>query len=207
MTINIQFDYRFDSAGFYDAEKRATLQEAARIWGEILQDDFDEVPAGISFTIDNPSAGGTRETIVLDAPIDDLLIFMGTETLGGPLAIGGFDGTSAVGDSLRTRVAQDFRGDGPDHRFRALGRHRHLRPRLFLELRAGCAGSRRERLSDHGHPRNRPCAGVGTAWVWDTFVSPSGFTGSIPGRPTAAIRSRWSRTAAISATGSAAAAW
>ncbi|TFL17090.1 hypothetical protein [Jannaschia formosa] len=119
MPFDIRFDTRFDPTGFFEAPgARAALEEAGRIWEEILRDDFAPVPAGIAFDIEDPSALGTTRRIVLDAPIDDLLIFVGAEALGGGmLALGGPDGFGRDGQSLGTayeaRVSGDFRGQGP----------------------------------------------------------------------------------------------
>ena len=43
----IQFDYRFDTSGFFDdAGRRATLEEAGKSWGRTFADDFPSIPAG-----------------------------------------------------------------------------------------------------------------------------------------------------------------
>ena len=114
MSFDIRFDYRFDSTGFFDdPARRAALEEAGRIWSDLIGDEFDDVPAGVSFTVRNPSAPGTRERVVLDEPIDDLLIFVGATPLNGPIGNAGFDGVDASGDVLRARVSNNFRGEGP----------------------------------------------------------------------------------------------
>lgn len=118
MSFDIRIDYRFDATGFFDApERRAALEHAVAIWEGILEDEFDDVPAGIAFEIDDPSASGTARRVVLDRPIDDLLIFVGAERLAGPLALGGFDGTGdtgqGLGDAYAARVSDDFRSGGP----------------------------------------------------------------------------------------------
>ncbi|MGI3187359.1 peptidoglycan DD-metalloendopeptidase family protein, partial [Nioella aestuarii] len=112
--FSIAFDYRFDSSGFFDdPARRAALEEAGRQWEEILKDEFDDVPVGVSFTITNPSDGVTAEPVILTDPIDDLLIFVGARNLPGYLALGGPSGYSAAGDIFRARIASDFRGQGP----------------------------------------------------------------------------------------------
>ncbi|GGL79137.1 matrixin family metalloprotease [Wenxinia marina] len=113
MSFDIAIDYRFDTGFFDDPARRAALEAAAAIWEAALLDEFDEVPAGTAFTVDDPSDAGTRRPIVLDAPIDDLLVFAGAEALDGPLGLGGYDGTDAAGDVYRARVSGDFRGGGP----------------------------------------------------------------------------------------------
>ena len=114
MSFNIQLDYRFDSTGFFnDPVRRAAMEEAARIWESFIQDEFPDVPAGVSFTIANPSNSAMTETITLTDPIDDLLIFVGAEALGGSLGRAGFDGSDAAGDIFSARISGNFRGTGP----------------------------------------------------------------------------------------------
>ncbi|PWJ12922.1 calcium-binding protein [Jannaschia seohaensis] len=123
MSFDIRIDYRFDSSGFFDpatadgAAARAALELAVEIWEGVLLDEFEDIPAGIAFGIDDPSAAGTERRVVLEDPIDDLLIFVGAEAQGGPLAVGGFDGVGdggiGLGDALSARVTGDFRGQGP----------------------------------------------------------------------------------------------
>lgn len=80
--MQIEFDYRFDTNGFFNTpEKRAALEYAGNVWSNILKDDFEAIPAGAEFTISNP-LNGRSETIVLDQQINDLVIFVG----GGSLA-------------------------------------------------------------------------------------------------------------------------
>ncbi len=82
MSFDIAFDYRFDTTGFFnDPVRRAALEEAARVWEAILKDEFDDVPAGVSFNIINPSDGESWETVTLTDPIDDLVVFVGARSL------------------------------------------------------------------------------------------------------------------------------
>lgn len=114
MTFNIAFDYRFDDTGFFDSSaRRAALEEAGRIWSSIIQDEFTDVPAGVRFTVDDPSNAGLRRSVILEEPIDDILVFVGAESLGGSLAVAGFDGTGAEGDIFGARISGDWRGTGP----------------------------------------------------------------------------------------------
>ena len=79
--MKIEFDYSFDTNGFFDnSQRRIALEYAGEIWSNLLQDDFEAIPAGAEFTITNPTTGNT-ETIVLESEIDDLLIFVGSGTL------------------------------------------------------------------------------------------------------------------------------
>ena len=114
MAFSIAFDYRFDSTGFFaDPARRAALEGAADAWEALIRDDFDEVGAGVSFTIENPSDRSRTEQVTLTQPIDDLLIFVGAADLPGAAGLGGYDGVDARGDVFRARVASDFRGTGP----------------------------------------------------------------------------------------------
>lgn len=119
MPFNIKLDYRYDAEGFFDApERRAALEEAARLWEDILKDEFVDIPAGVTFEITNPSDGATRETITTTEAIDDLLIFVGADDLpGSRLAQAGPDGFSLKGDMFRSRITDDFRNQGPSTDF------------------------------------------------------------------------------------------
>jgi Ca2+-binding RTX toxin-like protein len=81
LVMKIEFDYSFDTNGFFNnPQRRTALEYAGEIWSNLLQDDFEAIPAGAEFTITNPTTGNA-ETIVLDSEIDDLLIFVGSGTL------------------------------------------------------------------------------------------------------------------------------
>lgn len=108
--FNIQFDYRFDTQGFFTSEKRAVLEAAAALWENIIRDDFANTPVGtrVQF-VDNPQTGNFLSTdFVVDRVIDDVLIFVGARNLQSgsarTLALAGPSGS--FGD--------DRRLDGPD---------------------------------------------------------------------------------------------
>jgi len=112
MSFNIEFDYRFDTSGFFDdPETRAVLEAAGDIWEDLIQDEFADIPAGAVFQIDDPSNSGTQRTVTLDRPIDDLMIFVGAADLTPVLGLGGYDGVNISGDVYRSRIASDFRGE------------------------------------------------------------------------------------------------
>lgn len=106
--FDIQFDYRFDTSGFFaDPTRRATLEAAARTWESLIQDEFADVPAGIPFQVQNPQTG-QLETVVLNAPIDDLVIFVGAQSTpfaegGNALAAAQPDGLNVVGSAFTAR--------------------------------------------------------------------------------------------------------
>ncbi|MEP0870255.1 hypothetical protein NDA01_10630 [Trichocoleus desertorum AS-A10] len=107
-SFQIQFDYRFDTNGFFaNPERRATLEAAADHWEAVIQDEFANLPSGVKFRVQNPQTG-QLETVVLDTESDDLLIFVGAQTLPfgsaeGALAAGGPDGLDIAGSIFSNR--------------------------------------------------------------------------------------------------------
>ncbi len=84
MSFNIEIDYRFDSSGFFDdPARRAAMERAAEIWEGLIQDEFADIPAGVSFATTNPSDRSETVTITLDRSVDDLIIFVGAEDISG----------------------------------------------------------------------------------------------------------------------------
>ena len=111
--FNIEFDYRFDTNGFFsDPARRATLEAAAFVWESWINDDLDDVPAGISYTILNPQAGSETPRITLTSPTDDLLIFVGAQSppfgITGAAAAAGPNGYDAGGSIFSNRLDSDF---------------------------------------------------------------------------------------------------
>lgn len=102
-TFSIQFDYRFDSSGFFrdHPERQAILQQAAYEWTCHIGDEFADVPAGTTLHISNPVTGAD-ETFAADAPIDDVLVFVGAANISNP-AHGGPAAYYTVGSSLDQR--------------------------------------------------------------------------------------------------------
>ena len=114
MSFSIAFDYRFDTAGFFDnPQARAVLDEAARVWEALIDDEFPDVPAGTQMTIRDPFIDDPGTLITLEDPIDDILIFVSARPLGAPQSLGYFTGTDAAGDVLQSRIAENHRGFGP----------------------------------------------------------------------------------------------
>ena len=78
--MEIKFDYRFDSNGFFnDSSRREALEKAGEIWSSLINDDFENIPEGVKFTIQNPTTG-ENEIVTLEEEIDDILIFVGANT-------------------------------------------------------------------------------------------------------------------------------
>lgn len=108
--MNIEFDYRFDTNGFFDdPDRRTTLEAAANIWESFIEDDFEAIPAGVEFTVRNPQTLDTEEKVTLDAEIDDLIIFVGAVDFSfKELGLGGPSG-SAIGSVFSDRFnSSDF---------------------------------------------------------------------------------------------------
>ncbi len=89
--FNIDFDYRFDSQNWFTSERRAALEAAAAVWERLLLDEFATTPAGTATPfVRHPEteniyvdALGQPSTIyTTDVPIDDVVILVGTQSLG-----------------------------------------------------------------------------------------------------------------------------
>ena len=114
MSFDIRFDYSFDDSGFFDPPARRTaLDTAAGVWESILQDEFEDVPAGVVLDVRDPENRSQNVDVTLAQPIDDLLVFVGATGLGGALGRAGPTGINAKGDVFNVRVEDDFRGTGP----------------------------------------------------------------------------------------------
>jgi Bacterial pre-peptidase C-terminal domain len=92
-SFRIQFDYRFDTQGWFTPFRRAALEAAARIWESIIADEFPDTPAGTATPyVLNPETNeyaGSSNVFTTDQEIDDVTIFVGARTLGGAtLAVG-----------------------------------------------------------------------------------------------------------------------
>jgi len=88
-TFNIEFDYRFDSTGYFnDPQRREVLELAASYWESVIQDEFPNVPAGTEFWVEDPvdsvineAQNKPKKKVVLDKEIDDILLFVGAEAV------------------------------------------------------------------------------------------------------------------------------
>jgi hypothetical protein len=80
--FRIEFDYRYDTNGWFTPERRAALRSAARVWEQIIQDDFPDTPLRTrTGSFNNPQTGASVSGYRTDKPIDDLLIFVGARNL------------------------------------------------------------------------------------------------------------------------------
>jgi hypothetical protein len=105
--FSIRFDYRFDTAGFFDVpERRAALEAAGAAWSRLLRDDFRSVPAGTAIRLRNPE---NRDEYVwvesLEEEIDDLLVFVGSSDAIPGLGRGG---TAQLAESADLEVQADL---------------------------------------------------------------------------------------------------
>jgi predicted Zn-dependent protease len=107
--FDIKFDYRFDTIGWFTADKRVALEAAANVWKGIILDEFANIPLGTDLSVVNPQTGITT-SLKSDFVIDDLLVFVGARDLGaGTLGLGGPSGSWIIGSDLNTRYkGSDF---------------------------------------------------------------------------------------------------
>ena len=97
--FSIRFDYRFDTANFFTAERRASLEAAGALWSNIIHDDFPALPKGTGIRLKNPE---NRDEDVwvnrIEADVDDLIVFVGTSEAIPGLGRGGPSGTTQTDD-------------------------------------------------------------------------------------------------------------
>jgi subtilase family serine protease len=83
--FNIQFDYRFDTNGWFTAERKAALEAAATIWESIILDEFADIPIGTPLRVQNPQTTDWQTSPLMsfnsDYVIDDLVVFVGAKDL------------------------------------------------------------------------------------------------------------------------------
>lgn len=186
MPFNIEFDYRFDTFGFFSTEVRAALEEVARIWENIIQDEFPDFDAGQTVSVRNPETNDLV-SVTLDRNIDDLLIFVGSDT-GTSINMGsttsniladagpsGFD--TAFSDLNSLRIADDFRGQGPTTDFEPyIGTARFNRDVDWNFSISGPVAGKTDFISvalhEFGH-----ILGVGPSATYSAFVTGNQFSG------------------------------
>ncbi len=106
--FDIQFDYRFDTAGWFDDSKKAVLEKAAEIWESIILDDFENIKAGETVHASKPDGSGF-EAFTLDYEIDDVVVFAYADRLGNALAEAG--ATTYEGDRNTESLFQPWLGE------------------------------------------------------------------------------------------------
>ena len=103
--FNIQFDYRFDTNGFFNNPlRRNALEAAAKIWEDLIKDEFTNIPVGTGFSVTNPQTGAHVQ-FSSDYEVDDLVVFVGARDLSslGVLALAGPSASYYEGSSLDSR--------------------------------------------------------------------------------------------------------
>jgi hypothetical protein len=110
--FSIEFDYRFDKAGFFDDQvRRDALELAARHWSRVLANDFPAIPAGTRLRVTDPE-NRDQELWVdgIEHDIDDVLVFVGTSDdipgygRGGPSSVAESD-DSTLNEAFQNRQA------------------------------------------------------------------------------------------------------
>lgn len=85
ITFDIQFEYRFDTAGYLDAKKRLLLDESARAWAVYIMSEFADVPAGTALRARHPERIDQEGMVFeLEYDIDDLVLLVGSDDIDGP---------------------------------------------------------------------------------------------------------------------------
>ena len=104
--LSIRFDYRFDTVGFFTAERRVALEAAGAVWSNLIRDDFDPVPKGTGIRVRNPENRDEYLSVNLEEDIDDLLVFVGTSEAIPGLGRGGSSiGTETTNQTLGAALA------------------------------------------------------------------------------------------------------
>ena len=115
-TFDIEFDYqfadfRFDPANPDGQTRRDILEAAAGFWERSIADEFENVPAGTTISVEDPSTG-MQTDVLLTSEIDDLRIYVGSRDLnftdaGGNLVVPAAEAGPASVDASRDTSA-DF---------------------------------------------------------------------------------------------------
>jgi hypothetical protein len=83
--IQFQFDYRYDTAGFFnDTARRSTLETAAAAYSNIADDLAELAPQGVNrwtARLIDPSTGSLTEINNLHVPADTVMVFVGARDL------------------------------------------------------------------------------------------------------------------------------
>jgi surface antigen len=77
--FNINLNYDFDDIGFFDETKKRAMNEAARIWSDIIDDGFPDISIGTNAVFQLPSGG--KYASFSEKVIDDLVINVGARQL------------------------------------------------------------------------------------------------------------------------------
>ena len=102
LTVDILFDYTYDTGGFFNPQgRRDVLEQVAAIYEARLNDDLLAInPGGVntwSARFNHPSDGSQQVITDMQVPADTLIVFVGARNLGSGLAIGGPGGVNVSG--------------------------------------------------------------------------------------------------------------
>lgn len=117
--INIQFDYSFDSNGFFNTQaKRDVLSTAGSFFSNLIVDDLTAITSGGTNHFDavfsNPGTGSSQTVNDFSVAADTLIVYAGGRALGGStLGVGGPGGFSVSGAGSFVDNAVS-RGEGGD---------------------------------------------------------------------------------------------
>lgn len=117
--IDIQFDYRYDSSGFFtgaNSSRQDLLNAAASVFESRFQDNLTAIssPNTFSASFYEPDNGKITSIPDFGVAADQIVIFAGAYNLGGTLAVGGpggsplNDATSRGQPGALASVATDF---------------------------------------------------------------------------------------------------
>ena len=104
--LNIEFNYDFDTAGFFSGSegstRRETLEQAASFYENFFTDNLLEIPpaSGVNTwtaTFSNPATGNQQSIQDLAIPEDTIIVYVGGRDLPVSLGQGGPGGFSATG--------------------------------------------------------------------------------------------------------------
>lgn len=104
LTLNITFDYRYDSTGFFSSQQRRdVLETAATDFEQRITDDLTAITPGGSNTWNavfvNPTTNAQVTLPNLSVSADTIIIFPGARNLASGLGLGGPGGFSANGSA------------------------------------------------------------------------------------------------------------
>lgn len=113
LTFDIQFDYTYDSSGFFAPQARKDiLEQAAATYEARITDDLAAItPGGVdtwNADFNNPSTGRRVSLANLNVPADTIIVYVGARNLDEGLGLGGPGGfnsfaTPAFNETLETR--------------------------------------------------------------------------------------------------------
>ena len=101
----IQFDYTYDTNGFFtDTARRDRLEAAGAFFESVLDDDLDAITPGGGNTWEptffHPATGAIEPLPTLSVPADTLIVYAGGRDIAGSsIGQGGFGGFATAGGS------------------------------------------------------------------------------------------------------------